>query len=294
MKRIWLNKIYIIKTATKWTSGLFAFLGLISTFTSLNDLLDKTISIQQRILISMTILVFIWGILFIICAIYVSFKHKFKLFEVSNGYSVYVQYGDVFDEKEVQNPEERRNIVIPVNRCFDTLIDDDLVSSKTLHGIAMNKMYSEGIFNQSTLNDEIQKSLTTQKIKSDIIQKSDKRSGNLKRFPVGTVAEVKYTDNCTYFFLGLSTFDKDLHAHTSDEEYVLALMKLIEFCNKSSQKYPVVIPLIGAGASETKKCERDILEYITKLLKLNKGLINCDIHIVVRDNGKESIAITDL
>ena len=54
------------------------------------------------------------------------------------------------------------------------------------------------------------------------------------------------------------------------------------------------MPLIGAGASETKKSERDILEYLVKLLKMNKELINSDIHIVVRDSGKESIAITDI
>jgi hypothetical protein len=280
--------------ATKWTSGLFAFLGLIGTFTSLSDLLHDTTSIQRRILISIIILTGVWVASFIVCAFYVSCKRRFNLLEVSNGYHVYVQYGDVFDEEEVLNPQERRNIVIPVNRCFDTLVDDDLVSSKTLHGIAMNKLYSEGFFNPSTLNAEIQKNLTTQMVKSDTVLRSDKRSGNLQRFPIGTVAEIKYTATCTYFFLGLSTFDKDLHAHTSDEEYVLALMKLLEFCNTRSQKYPVVMPLIGAGASETKKSERDILEYIIKLIKLNKGLINCDIHIVVRDSGKENIAITDL
>ena len=40
--------------------------------------------------------------------------------------------------------------------------------------------------------------------------------------------------------------------------------------------------------------EKDILNYIIGLVKMNRELINYDLHIIVRDNGKESIAITDL
>ena len=91
-----------------------------------------------------------------------------------------------------------------------------------------------------------------------------------------------------------STFDKNLKAFTSEEEYVLAMMRLLEFCNERSQQFPVVMPLIGAGLSRTKKSEKDILNYIIGLVKMNRELINYDLHIIVRDNGKESIAIIDL
>jgi hypothetical protein len=40
--------------------------------------------------------------------------------------------------------------------------------------------------------------------------------------------------------------------------------------------------------------EKDILNYIIGLVKMNRELINYDLHIIVRDNGKESIAIIDL
>lgn len=40
--------------------------------------------------------------------------------------------------------------------------------------------------------------------------------------------------------------------------------------------------------------ERDILEYIVKLIKMNKKMINCDVHIVVRNSAKDSLAITNL
>lgn len=294
MHRVILNRKYIAKLATHWTSGLFAFLGLIGTFVSLSDVLDSSLSIQCRIGISIGILVGVWLISFTGCALYVYKKRRIEVVELNNGHHIYVQYGDVFSEDEVLKPQERRSIVIPVNRCFDTLVDNDLVSSGTLHGVAMNKLYQENGFNMNTLGDAIKSNLNLQQVPYENLSIADKRKGNLKRFPAGTVAEIKISEQCTYFFLGLSKFDKNLKASTSEEEYVLAMMKLLEFCNERSQQFPVVMPLIGAGLSRTKKSEKDILTYIIGLVKMNKELINCDLHIIVRDNGKESIAITDL
>lgn len=293
-KRIWLNKKYIVGLATKLTGYLFAVIGFIGTFAPWEQLQNTELSIQHRLVISLIILIMTWMFFLFVSVFNFLLRRRLKLFEVSNGYSVYVQYGDIFSAREVVNPQERRNVVIPVNRCFDTIINNDLISEKTLHGITMKKLYSENRFTEESLNAEIQKSLSLQSINSVEISRQEKREGNLKRYNVGSVAEIKESEICTYFFLGLSTFDKDLHAHTSNDEYVVALMRLIEFCNARSQKYPVVIPLIGAGASETRKSESDILQYFIKLIKMNKELINCDLHIVVRDSGKETIAITGL
>ena len=294
MKRIWLNKVYIAKLTTQWTMAAFSLLGLIGMFVSLSDILDSTLKFGQRLMISVGILIASWLLIFCICSYYVYKKRRIDIFEVNKGHHVYVQYGDVFSEEEVLKARERRNIVIPVNRCFDTLVDDDLISSKTLHGLSMKKIYDTGVYDQDSLNKKIQENLKRQLLVPENIEKKDKRSGNLKRYPVGSVAEITVDCRRTFFFLGLSSFDKNLKATTTDDEYVLALMRLIEFCYQRSQGYPVVIPLIGAGLSRTKKTERDILEYMVTLLKLNKELINCDVHIIVRETGKDTIAIMDL
>lgn len=280
MRRVILNRKYIAKLATHWTSGFFAFLGLIGTFVSLSDVLDSSLSIQCRIGISIGILVGVWLISFTGCALYVYKKRRIEVVELNNGHHIYVQYGDVFSENEVLKPQERRSIVIPVNRCFDTLVDNDLVSSSTLHGIAMNKLYQENGFNMNTLGDAIKSNLNLQQVPYENLSIADKRKGNLKRFPAGTVAEIKISEQCTYFFLGLSKFDKNLKASTSEEEYVFAMMKLLQFCNERSQQFPVVMPLIGAGLSRTKKSEKDILTYIIGLVKMNKELINCDLAVM--------------
>lgn len=295
MKKSWLNRKYITKLACGWTAGVFSVLGFIGTFASLSDIVPSNWRLEYKILLSIGILISIFTLLWLGFAIWFERQKWVEVFEANNDCHVYVQYGDVFSEDEVVNPNQRRNIIIPVNRCFDTIVDDDLVSSKTLHGIAFKRLYSLGRYDENSLNVEIHDDLDIrQELTSKPISRNEKRKGNLKRYDFGTVAEVKKDSNCTYFFLALSTFDYNLSAHTTQEEYVLTMQRMIKYCNDRSQGFPIVMPLIGAGQSRTGNNERAILEYLIGLLKMNKSLIMSDIHIVVRNSGKETIPITEL
>jgi hypothetical protein len=265
----------------------------VGLFAPLTDCFSCQTSLVKKNIYSCGILLAIWVTALFINILIVGFKKKYKIFDVSDGHAVYVQYGDVFSEEEIDDENKKRNIVIPVNRCFDTIVDDDLISSNTIHGKCMKQLYSAGIFTCDSLNECIQNNLMERNEPYELLERKDKRSGNLERYNIGTVSEVQ-VGIIKYFFLGLTTFDKDLHAHVSDEEYVLALMKMIIYNNKRSQRFPLIVPLIGAGAADMKKDEREILEYLVTLLKMNKGLINCDIHIVVRNTAKSRIPITNL
>lgn len=293
MKRIWLNIRYIAELSVKYTGVIYALLGFIGMFVPLSDIFHAEITLIKRIVVSCCILLGTWMIVFGLSCIYVCNKKRYQILDVGNGHHVYVQYGDIFSCCSGDGNEER-NIIIPVNRCFDTIIDNDLISSRTLHGISMNKLYSNHIFEQEELNEKIQKTLASNKNKYETINVRNKRKGNLKRYEVGSVAEIQGEAGVTYFFLGLTEFDKDLHAHTEDDDYVCALMRMLIYNNKRSQGRPLYVPLVGAGAANTQKEERDILEYIVKLIKMNKKLINCDLYIVIRDNAKDSIRITNL
>ena len=221
------------------------------------------------------------------------FKTKsLKIFETKNDHYIYIEYGDILSyPKDI---EEKINIVIPVNRCFDTKIDDNLISSNTLHGKIFKKIYETGEYDENSLNQALQDNLSQQKIKPDILKADDKKSGNLKRYPVGSISELSLLNNCTYFFLGLCCINSNLKAETSIHDYEIAIAKLIEYCTSRSQQYPVIIPLIGAGLSKTTLEERDILEYLVKSLKINKNFINYDVYIIVRSSGKKIISITNL
>lgn len=292
MKRIWINKGYIAKITSAIIGGFYAFLGFIGTLVPLDELLPSSLPIWIRIIISISILIGIWMICFIVVGFILSKKKQFEVIVGNSGHKLYLQYGDLFDENEVINSNERRNIVIPVNRCFDTIVDNRLISEKTLHGMALKKLYSKNLYTQESLNSEIQELLRNKEFEN--ISQEDKPEGNRKRYSVGTTVDLPVDSKEYYLLWALSTFDRDLKAHTSMEEYALAVQKLIQACNEESEGFPTVIPLVGTELSRTKKEQLDVLKYLLNAFRLNKSEINCDIHIVVREDIKNEVAIMNL
>lgn len=292
MKRIWKNKGYIAKLSSAIIGGIYAFFGFIGTLVPLDEILANTLSIWVRIAISFSVLLSVWFICFIIVGLVLSHKKRFKVIATNSGHKLYLQYGDLFNENEVINPSERRNIIIPVNRCFDTVVDNHLISERTLHGIAFKKLYAINRYTEESLNLTIQQLLLHKEYEN--IAEVDKPAGNRKRYPIGTVVDLPGNGKEHFLLWALSTFDSDLKAHTSMQEYALAVQKLVEACNSESEGFPIVLPLVGTGLSRTKKEQIDIITYLVNVFRLNKNEINCDIHIVVCEEIKSEVAIMNI
>ena len=219
-------------------------------------------------------------------------KKRFNIIDANNGHKLYLQYGDLFDKNEVLVPEDRRNIVIPVNRCFDTIVDNQLISERTLHGIAFKRFYEKNTYTEVSLNSKIQQLLENKE--NENLSENDKPVGNRKRFPVGTVIDLPGDNNEHFLLWALSTFDGELKAHTTMQDYALAIQKLVEACNEESEGFPIVIPVVGTGLSRTKKEQHDVISYLINSFKLNRTEINCDIHIVVKEDIKNQVAIMNV
>lgn len=296
---ICVNRTYILKKSWQSTRNLFSLLGMLAIVRPINSLLiDKFLKDMHwmcQVLIAVLIIFIVW----ILCLIYYSVKSVFftnrvKIFPLNNGKGVYVEFGDLFSESALINSSEYRNIVIPVNRCFDTLVDNNLISDTTLHGISMNKLYKDGKYSRETLNEAIQNNLAKNGFHvDDTLETEQKRSGNLKRYQVGSVAEIECNDSCKFFFLALSTFDKDLCAHTTKEDYSIALMRLLDFCNKRSQGKDVVMPVIGTHLSRTNLTERQALECMVQFLKVYKEQLHGNVYVVVSEELKDVISLAD-
>lgn len=292
MRYAWINKGYISKIASTITGGVYAFFGFIGTLVPLDEILSDKMSLWIRCVISAALLIKIWCCCFAIALVVMACKKRFKVLSANSGHALYLQYGNIFDANEVIDPNKRRNIVVPVNRCFDTCVDNHIVSSQTVHGIAFSSLYASGKYTEESLSTSIEKLLKNTKYES--LSEKEKPEGNRNRYPVGTVVDLPGCENEHFFLWALSTFDSNLKAHTSMQEYALAVQKLIESCNTESEGFPVVLPLVGTGFSRTKKDQQAVLKYLINAFRVNRDEINCDIHIVVREGIKDEIAIMNI
>lgn len=292
IKSIWINKGCIFRIASTITGGVYALFGFVGVFLPLDEILSDKLSLLIRGIISVSVLLAIWLFGVVVVSVYMIHKKRFKILSVNNGHALYLQYGDIFDANEVVDSTKRRNIVVPVNRCFDTLVDNRIVSAQTVHGIAFSRLYASGKYTVENLSFLIDKSLKNTDY--DVLSKKEKPEGKRKRYPVGTVVDLPGYKNEHFFLWALSTFDSNLKAHTSMLEYALAVQKLIESCNADSEGFPIVLPLVGAGLSRTKKEQQDILKYLISAFRINRTEINSDIHIVVHNDMKDEIAIMNI
>lgn len=290
-RRIWLSKKYIAKTAGQWTAALYAVAGLVGLFVSFEGLFSTNDPFWYKLLISLAILVGTWLLCAIVVAIRVGCQTKKKVVKGQNGKAVYVVYGDIFDPKIVKN--QKRYIAFAVNRCFDTIVDDKLIASKTVHGLAFNRLYDQGKYTPATLNTALQAAIKGTP-SFETLTTAQKPAGNLKRYEVASYANLPIDAELNYILLGLTYFDTNLNAHVSKQDYVLCMQKLIEYFDMEAQGYPVLMPIIGTGRSRTDFQEREALEYLISAFKINQNKITSDVFIVVFESAKNRVSIADL
>ena len=293
MKLTWikLNFKFLLKRSGTLVGILYSILGFIATWCSLENILSSSTAIWRKLTISCLILFVTLLVSFITTAIWYYLNNTVCVIKKGNGRKVFVRYGDFITELK-QGTENRRNFIIPSNRCFDTIVDDKIISSNTIQGQFLKHIYSINLFSPSYLSLTIEKALTNKS--KEILSDEEKPAGNKIRYPIGTIADIEAQYDIHYFLLGLSEFDRDLTAHISKEDFVIAVQRMIEYCSKHSQGYPVILPLIGSGLSRTNISKNEVLRYLIRALEINKDIINCDFHIVVWEQDKEEISITNL
>lgn len=209
--------------------------------------------------------------------------NKHKLFNLCNGHMAYYLYGNILDPHIINS--KNKNIIISVNRCFDTEVDNEIISETSLHGQCFKLLYESHVYTSIKLRNKIADFL--QSINAQGEEYTEKKRGNKTRYPVGTVAEVPAGDT-KYFLVALSTFQGD-STLTTTEEYSLVLARLFERICLRSQGHPVFIPLIGGGLSKTGIDDHILFSMLTNFILIYKDKIHCDIYIVLDTNNKYKI-----
>lgn len=284
------NKQWLVKQSFKTTTTIFSLLAMLTFLFEWTEAFSSMTGLC-RILFGCGIFVALYLLVLVSYLVYLANVKEWTIYKDMAGHTIKVRFGDILSQGLDSDEQIVSSIVIPVNRCFDCIIDDKLIASSTLHGKSLLKIYKENSFSPDFLNSEIQRRLSNCEYTQ--LTSIQKPSGNLKRYSAGTTVSI----NCNrlrYFLLGLSSFDENLKASTSKEEYSVAIQKLYEFCDSNAQGGQVFMPIIGTGLSRVVKDKNDAIKYLINMAILNDDLLSYDLVFVVPDRERNNISITNI
>ncbi|MCQ2232233.1 MAG: DUF6430 domain-containing protein [Paludibacteraceae bacterium] len=193
------------------------------------------------------------GIL-LICTLYATIqtwrKKKIEL-NITSNLKLTIQQADLFKQNGI--------IVIGFNEYFDTHVGDGIVSSKTLHGIFINKYYKDHI---EDLDADIKSSLAKQEISpKEVNCQRRHKAGKTDRYELGTCALV-HDGGKKYVLVALTHFDEHDKANLTREEFNTVLSKLMFFLSTHSEANEVHMPILGTGLARLNRSESRILHFI--------------------------------
>ncbi|WP_282062150.1 macro domain-containing protein [Roseobacter litoralis] len=151
----------------------------------------------------------------------------------SNDTKIIVKFGDLFAETGWK--------AIGVNDFFDNIVDEDLVSSRSLHGFVLNNYWTE---NRRDWEKQISSSL-----RRSTGQIECRSKGNRTRYPIGTTARA-CTSTQKFLFVALGRTDAQSNVTTANAEMLICAVRgMVSEARAACSMEPLVIPLMGSGMS---------------------------------------------
>jgi Domain of unknown function (DUF6430) len=144
---------------------------------------------------------------------------------------IFIEFGDLFSKQGWK--------AIATSDFFDSHVDEDLVSSKSLHGHSIKTFWPN---NRDDWQKQINSSLKGLDSKKEIRSK-----GNAKRYQIGTTAVATTTDQ-KFLFVALGKADIFNNVTTaSAESLVCAVRGMLKKARAVCSYEPLSIPLMGSG-----------------------------------------------
>lgn len=286
------NMEFIGKTWMRCIGTFASILSILLLFWTLEDLHITSMELKCVIIIVLCVIALIISILWT-CIL----KQSKTIWESPSG-KIKICYSDIMKDSFDKRNKEEKLFVIPVNSCFDTIVDEDisscskpLVSPNSLHGRWINAMVNNG-FSIEDIDEKIQKCLKMQKIKPQrVISEEDKERGKREVYDLGTVAMIRGKNNSTFLLLAISEFDKNNIAHTSVDDLELCIKSLVDFYDQHGQGHRLIIPLMGTNLSRAGLSHNDSLRVITSLFQLYGDKIHGEIDVVIYKGDKDKVTL---
>lgn len=144
---------------------------------------------------------------------------------------IFVEFGDLFSKDGWK--------AVATSDFFDSYVDEDLVSSKSLHGVTIKRFWPD---NREDWQMQVNASLN-----GATFEKESRIKGNTKRYPIGTTASA-VTANQKFLFVALGRTDSSNNVTTaSAESLICAVRGLLQKARAKCSYEPLTIPLMGSG-----------------------------------------------
>lgn len=287
--RIKNNTKHIFTCFTAITSFVFGLLAVAQIFVGWDSFGIKDDDVKCKITIFCIIIVVCIVIAFIVSIFFSNRKTIYSKDEVK----IVVKYDDLLKIAFPKKPEKEKIVVIAVNRCFDTVVDQDLIKAESVHGQFLQN-FAQNDKEKMDLYDRIEASLHEFGYRHEHLDVSEKKCGKRHRYPLGAVARINGENGVTFFLLALTTFDVNCNAHCTKREYIECMLKLFEYYDKHGQGRDLYLYPMGTNMARTGLSKRDSLEVIVTLTKISKEYLKSETTIVVDKKYKSDIAIADL
>lgn len=276
------------KLSCKYFFSILSLISLLATFINISDIYKSNNLINHIFKVIITFLV-IYFLSFVCTLLYYYFKRR-VIYLKYNRFKVSGTYGNILDYIGAS----KVNLIVPVNSCFDTKIDDSVISTNSLHGKVIKFLYDNNLVSQTELDKKIKRSLREQNISSvnigNDVKKGGKSVGNYNRYPIGSTAFVDIGD-VRYHFIALSIIENNKNAITSDQDYLIVLNAIVDNCFRNSNGNPIYLPLVGSGLSKLNYNHQQQLEFMVKYFMLRRTKLISDVEIVIRKEDRDKIFI---
>lgn len=253
------DSIIISATLVGAISTILSILGI-----SLGDWKKSNLFIRIGVVIG------IFFLLYIISYIIIGniFSDSVKL--TIRNTSVSIGCGDIFSTSGLK--------VIGCDTHFSTIVDDVIISKKSLHG--------QLILEHGDKN-EIEAAITTEANKLGL----QKDGNGLYDFPLGTIICYESSvDNNTYLMLAMTELNEQHEAHTNMAKFELMLMKMWKEISRVYALNNVALPLLGTGIprfDDGPKDKEDLLRCMLCTLNSSGVTLKSKVKILIYGDAKD-------
>jgi len=148
--------------------------------------------------------------------------------------------------------------IIGSNTTFDTTIEDNTISSKSVQG-QFTKKFCSSI---NLLDKLLEDSLSGVPIKA-IKNKTEKPFGKLKEYDLGTVAPIEINGKKAYF-VAIAIFNQHKVASVEREDFLDLLPKMWDGIRNKGGFEPLCCPILGSGFSRLNMTREELIHEIIK------------------------------